>query len=190
MRASSLALALALSMVAAPAPAHAQLLKGTRDKVAVTYDRQRNQRIVLFDRLQFGREVTVGFGMRAREIGLLAAYRTAAADTAAPDSVELRIVMMKMLLGAGQQPWEFSSDRQLRLFVDDTAPLAVDVANYDRTGTGPNAMENLSYRVPRATFEQLVSAQNVVVRIGSQSFTMGPPEIAELRRLARWLPKG
>lgn len=188
MRASSLALALALSMVAAPA--HAQLLKGTRDKVAVTYDRQRNQRIVLFDRLQFGREVTVGFGMRAREIGLLAAYRTAAADTAAPDSVELRIVMMKMLLGAGQQPWEFSSDRQLRLFVDDTAPLAVDVANYDMTGTGPNAMENLSYRVPRATFEQLVSAQNVVVRIGSQSFTMGPPEIAELRRLARWLPKG
>ena len=187
MRAPYLALTLALSMAAGPV--HAQVLRGARDKVAVTYDRQRNQRTVLFDRLQFGREVTVGFGMRAREIGLLAAYRTTVTDTSAPDSVELRIVMMKMLMGTGKQPWEFSSDRQLRLFVDDTVPVAVDVANYDMTGTGPNALENLSYRVPRATFEQVIGAQNVVVRVGSQSFTMGPPEIAELRRLARWLPQ-
>lgn len=178
---------LLILVLSAPIPLQAQAAKRASQRaptVKAEYDRFRDRTTVTFDRLTFGGDVPIGYGVYAPELGLLSSYSFTGKEPASPDSVELRFVAMNVRLSDRSIHWRHAADRGLILLVGDSLRLQLGEARYDTAAIRDNGIENMRVTVPLATFLQIANASRLEGQLGRTEFALTEEQRRALRDFA------
>lgn len=99
-----------------------------------------------------------------------------------PDSITLMIAAYTSR--SISREWRFLQRHTLILLLDDTVRVNLGTVQYDTIPQSSSRLEAMRAPIPVALFRRIASAGKLEGRIGDETFTLSPVQLAALRRMA------